>query len=278
MKLFVQSISVLLTGLLATGPISAQSAAAQALQLRIIESDGTAMGAASQTAKGFTVQVTDNSGAGVPDAAVVFHLPDSGPTGSFSDGSHAAVSYTDETGTAHISGIRWGQIPGAVAIRVTATKGAAHAGMLLEQNLTSSAVPAAASESAQKTEPAATAPAALPKSEPATTTDSAAVQPAAAPKPRTAIEPGIPAARSERIATAAAPSATLGPSVSIVNGPTGEKIRSSSSKTKWIILAAIAAGAGAGVAMMGKGKSSSSASSSSTSPTIGTPSISIGQP
>ena len=276
MKFFFQSVSVLLTGLLASGPVFPQVAGASDMQLHLIETGGNSAAAGSATGKGFTVQVTSSSGAGLADVALVLHLPDTGVTGVFPDGSHAAIAYSDQSGAAHFPAIRWGPTPGAIAIRLTATKGTAHAGMLLEQTLTAALAAIPAAEAAKQSElPPSSAPASLPKPA-ATTADSAPLPAASTPKPRAQAEPGI-LERSDRVPAPAAPSAALAPSVSVVNGPTGEKIHSSSGKTKWIIIAAIAAGAGAGLAMMGKGKSNSSSNASS-SPTIGAPSISIGHP
>ena len=61
------------------------------LQLRVISSDNSRVAVNLQSTKGFTIQVTDLHGAGVPEAAVAFRLPDSGASGVFRDGSHSAV-------------------------------------------------------------------------------------------------------------------------------------------------------------------------------------------
>src|SRR3954470_8769347 len=105
------------------------------LQLRVVGADSSRVPANSQSAKGFTIQVTDLHGAPVPEAAVAFRLPDSGSSGAFPDGSHSAVVYTDNTGNAHVDGIRWSETPGVAALRITASKGNEHVGLLVEQTL-----------------------------------------------------------------------------------------------------------------------------------------------
>ena len=138
---FSPFLSLLLTPLLVVAPVWAQVPAApdaESLQLRLVESDSGQVQAGSHAVKGFTVEVKDSDGSVVPDAAVAFRLPDSGATGTFADHTHAAVSYTDSLGRAHVGGIQWSAIPGLVPVRISATKGTTHAGMLIEQALLSS--------------------------------------------------------------------------------------------------------------------------------------------
>jgi hypothetical protein len=255
MRFISPFLSLVLIPLVAVLPVSAQfPAPVQDLRLKVVENDSVqAIG--SKSAKGLILQVTDESGHGVPDVAVALRLPDNGPTGSFSDGTHSAVVYTDQTGCAHVAGIQWGNTPGVVALRITAAKGAAHAGILVEQTLTATA----AAKPISISPPAIAVPAAK-----AVSTSVASTLPA---------QPGVIAARTPSPA-AAAHSET--PAVSVTNG--SPEYHSHSGKTKWFIIAAIAIGAGAGIAMAaGKSKSSSS-SSSSTGLSIGSPSISIGHP
>src|SRR3954453_15097587 len=118
-------------------PASAGRLPAGEISLRVVSRDGTQVAAGSRSINGLTLQVVDGNGAGVADAAVAVRLPDSGPSGLFSDRSHSAVAYTDAAGSAHISGIQWNSTSGAFSIRITATKGESHTGMLLEQSLVS---------------------------------------------------------------------------------------------------------------------------------------------
>jgi hypothetical protein len=278
MRLFPRFISFLLTPILIVGPLSAQtsqvpsaspsgSAPVEALLLRVVEGESADVAAGSRALKGFIVEVTDSSGAAVSDAAIAFRLPDVAPTGMFSDGTHAAVAYTDQTGRAKITGIQWNATPGAVAIRVTATKGTAHAGILIQQTLAPVDIGALApplSPTAHQELPSQVAPLSLPAAPPVGT------QPVAK-----AATPGQPATTTPSLDTHLPPR-NPEPAVSVTNASTGASRHSS--KTKWIILAAVAAGAaGAGIAMMGK-KSSSSSAATTPGLSIGAPGISIGHP
>jgi hypothetical protein len=257
------------------GPLSAQTSAipgappsetavSQALRLRLVEGESTEVPAGSRAVQEFLIEVTGSSGAAVPDAAVTFRLPDAEPTGRFADGTHAAVAYTDQTGRAKIDGIRWNAAPGTVAIRVTATKGTAHAGILIQQTLAPIGTAALADPVSQT--PTSVAP--------PTTTPLPLAPPIDTQLLAKAIPPG-------QLATAASPVDARPalqnpePAVSVTSASPGESKHSS--RTKWIILAAVAAaGAGAGVAMMGK----KSGASNPTAPgiSIGPPSVSVGHP
>jgi hypothetical protein len=260
--------SFLLTPLLGLGPLFAQSPINETLQLRVTESDGAQIAPSSHSNKGLSVEVTDETGARVSDAAVVFRLPDSAATGTFADGSHSAVAYTDGSGVAHVSGIHWSATPGPVVIRITAARGAAHAGTLFEENLTAASTNASA--------PVAKQVAALAEPEPIAR-EVAPPAPAAPgvemPKIQilSDIEPTSRAARSS-IAPVLHGSGT-GPAVSITCDPGGE--RGHISRKKWLIIAGIAAAAGAGAFLAIHSQSSSSAAASG--PSIGTPTINIGR-
>ncbi|MBV9303798.1 MAG: hypothetical protein JOY62_17730 [Acidobacteriaceae bacterium] len=289
MRRISRFVSLILASILVIGPLSAQTpvtgatpssngAPPEDLQLRLIESDGAEIPVNSHSAKGFLIEVTDSRGTPVPDAVVTLRLPDAAPNGKFADGTHSAVAYTDQTGRAKIGGILCASTPGPVAIRATATKGTAHSGVLIQLTLTSTQIaavppppPQVAPEAPPPVELHAEAPPVVPASppvEPKVEVTSLG-QPAKAPDLRsTPISP-----------KPAAPLTSAGndqPAVSVVNAPGAEKVHSS--KTKWIILAAVAAAAGgAGVAMMGK-KSSSGASNSGPGISIGSPGISVGGP
>ena len=274
---FSPFISLVLTPLLVIAPLWAQAPAAlpeasvnpspgQALQLRLVESDGSQFAAGSEAVKGFTVEVRDSAGTPVPDAVIAFRLPDSGPTGTFSDGTHAAVAYTDALGRAHVSGIHWSATPGSIAMRVTANKATAHAGILIEQTLTNSlaAQPASSSPAVQQSPSPITAtaePVPPPAVQPATPIAAAKTTPAPQQPGTLATPSGIPAATPVQE-----------PSVSVTNpGPQ----TASHSKAKWIAILAVIAGAGAGLAMAHGSKGGSSTSTASTV-SVGSPTISVG--
>ncbi|MGA8029014.1 MAG: hypothetical protein WB992_17885 [Bryobacteraceae bacterium] len=232
-----QLISLLLTPVLVIAPLWAQLPDPQTLQLRVVERDGLQARAGSQALKGFIIEVTDSAARPLADVAVAFRLPDDGATGTFADHTHSAVAYTDSLGRAHVSAIEWSATPGLAVLRVTATKGTSHAGLLVQQTLLSSS--------------------------PAT------VQPAA--KIASPIEqPGTPASPT----AALAPIPAQQPAVSVTGAPPHSAPHSG--KAKWYIIAAVAAGAGVGVALATKGKSSSSTPAPPSTASIGAGTISVG--
>jgi hypothetical protein len=279
MRFLFQLLSVVLASILAIGPVSAQSpvpsssAAGANLQIHVVESDGAQVAPNSRSVKGFVVDITDAAGAPVPDAAVVVRFPETGSTGTFADGTHAAVSYTDQAGRAHISGIQWSAVSGSIPIKVTATKGSVHAGILIEQTL-------AGIPNSKPTEPvlpqAAPAPPPISQDSLSAASETKPEPALASPAPKVSVQQPGAVGHPSRALSASAP-ASVAPMVSVTNGPTHQKVHSGGGKAKWIILAAVAVGAGAGVAMAGKGKSGSS-SSSTPSISIGQPTISVGHP
>jgi hypothetical protein len=303
LKFLSPLLSILLTPLLATGPMMAQAPGSASdnipasLQVRVVDSDGPNALTGSRSVKGFTAEVMDASGARVENAAVVFRLPDSAPSGKFADGGVTAVAYTDAQGRAGIGGIQWGDAPGAVEVRITAAKGMMHAGVLLEENLTGRSSPPTGS-SPQISRPAGPAPVpaqatnlSMPVMANASTVAAApSVVVASLGAHRRPVEPGTLAAQPAMEASAVAddnsPDANVpirhfaetgaglleAPGVSIVSS--GAASGGGHSKTKWLIVLAVAAGAGAAIALAHKGGSTSSSSGI----TIGSPSVSVGHP
>lgn len=274
MRLIPRFVSLLLTPILIVGPLSAQTATisptspsdtaiSPALQLRVVEGGSTEIPAGSRAGSGFLLEVVDAGGVAVPDAALALRLPDTDPTGTFADGSHAAVAYTDQTGRAKIAGIQWHAIPGVVAIRVTASRGTAHAGILIQQTLGpvgTVAVPREAPQTPADAFPPAIAPMPLPVAPPFDTQPLARLSP---PGESVTVTPRLHASSEVQDPR---------PAVSVTSASPGETKHSN--RTKWIILlAAVAAGAGAGVAMMGK-KSPPSTTTAGIS--IGPPTLSVG--
>jgi hypothetical protein len=255
------------------------------LQVRIVEGAAQEAQVNSTPAKGLIVSVTNAAGAAVPDAAVALRLPESGASGTFSDGSHAAVAYTDGSGRAQFTGLHWNQTPGTVTIRVTATKGTNHAALLVDQTLSALTV-----ASAPAAKPAVAPPNTVAISQPAqmATLGRSAVQapvqtPALAPAQKLAqnLPPNLaqPVAQSGASSAADVPLTPIPPAKPVptvtVTGASADSTHHSG-RTKWIIIAAaVAAAAGAGIAVAGKGKSTSTTASGIT---IGTPSVSVGAP
>lgn len=105
------------------------------LQIRIVEGDGAAYPAGSRAIKGLTVEVTDEAGQPVPNAALSFRLPESGPSGIFSNGTRTEIASSAANGRATVWGMKWNRLPGNFAIRVTAAKGETRAGAIVTQSL-----------------------------------------------------------------------------------------------------------------------------------------------
>ncbi|MBV8551594.1 MAG: carboxypeptidase regulatory-like domain-containing protein [Acidobacteriaceae bacterium] len=253
-------LSVILTLLLAS-PGSAQAPApvaaveGQDLQLRILNPGPATLQISSRSSSLLTAEATDPSGAPVPDAVVAFRLPDSGATGTFADGTRSAVTYTDGSGKAAMPEISWNATPGPMTIRITAAKGIAHAGLLLDRALVQ--------------------PLSMPPSTPLSTAKAASGSPA----------PGTPAPRLEVEQSSARSGASgEGDSVSGASEPLSVTVTSASpgavshGHKKWIILAAVAVAAGVGTMMALRAGSATSSSLSSSGISIGAPSISIGHP
>ena len=287
MSIFFRTLSVLLSGILAAGSClqaqnvtPADSSDVQELHIRVVE--GADSGRA--TTQPLTVAITDGRGSPVPNATVLFRLPSDAPTGIFSDGSRVAVLYTDMEGHAAVKNIQWGASSGTAVIRVTASKGAAHAGLLIEQVLSSSKIAAAAAPpSAPPTVSAAPVASATPVPEtagivhPAPMGQPAPVgQPALAPAERS----GKPILISAQGTTVPTSTASEEPTVQITTNRPVQLTGASGKSKKWLWIGiGGAAAAGMAFAFVGKGGGSgSSQTPGSPSLSIGTPSVSIGHP
>jgi hypothetical protein len=259
MKSLSSFLSVVLVPLIAVLPIRAQlppapSGTEATLQLRMVES----------SANKFMVEVTDGAAVPAAGAAVAFRLPDSDPAGTFGDGSHAAVVYTDINGRAQVAGIQWNRASGVASVRITAARGAAHAGLIVEQPIAPNVVAVPVANAVAQ--PAVAQPAVA---QPAVT------QPGVLESPAAKIVQAEPLAIAHSGAsTPVAPAPP--PSVSVTNtkASPGETVHSSK---KWLVVLLVAGAAGAGAAFAFKGKGASAAPAAP-SLSIGNPSISIGHP
>ena len=286
MRILSRLLSSLLSAVLVFGPsLQAQIPAAsgeggiQELHLHPTDDTVAEYAAGSSYGPGMVIEVTDQRNSPVPGAAVTFRFPDTGASGTFADGSHVAVQYTDAAGHAAFRNIRWNTMPGTLLVRVTATKGIVHAGILVEQKLAAAepqnihypvpTAPPPASPAPAVPRPAATTQAPPPQiAAPQVTINTAAAQPAMRP------QPGQPSAPPQSIS----PRAAGEPSVQITNGPNVHSGAHGASK-KWLWVALIGAGAGAGAVLaMGKAHGGSGSSGTASGVSIGTPSVSIGRP
>jgi hypothetical protein len=210
------------------------------LQIKVQEGEGAVHPPGARIARPLTVEVTDETGRPVAGAAVSFQLPPEGPSGLFSNGLRTDLVLTDQSGHASIHSVQLNRSGGQFRIRITAVKEQARAGAVSLQYIAENHNGALAASA----QPGPEAPApATPKSGEITPTETAQ---------RTA--------KSGEIT------------------PTTTKMGSGSHK-KWIIVAAIVA-VGAGVAFLGVSRAASSKSStvSSSVVSIGTPTVTVGQP
>ncbi len=272
------------------GPlIRAQTPAPLQLQVRMVAGISATYEAGSLQSTKLAVQVTDQSGVPVPDAAVTFRLPEDGASGLFADGNRSAVIYTNQQGEASVSGIRWGATVGTLSLRITAAKGSAHAGILAPQELIAGAGPATATIMPTRSVPAVITtppPASKPPAAVVIPAETRAVSNLPPPAPRVnsevtiltqpekaKVDPAVRAAITP-LPSAAEAKPKEPPAVTISSAPPGH----GSGKAKWIVIGLLAAGAVAGVGFAMGGKSSTTAAVPVPGTTIGAPSVSIGHP
>jgi hypothetical protein len=251
MKSLSSFLSVVLIPLIAVLPIRAQLPPAPAgtgatLQLRMVES----------SANKFMVEVTDGAAVPAAGAAVAFRLPDTDPAGTFADGSHATVVYTDINGRAQVAGIQWNRTSGVATVRITAAKGGAHAGLIVEQPIAANVVAVPVARAVPQ--PAVAQP--------------AVAQPGVLQPPAKIVKAEPIAVAHSGASTPVAPAPP--PSVSVTNTSASPGETTHSSK-KWLVILLVAGAAGAGAAFAFKGKGASAAPAAP-SLSIGNPSISIG--
>ena len=121
---------VLLTALLAAGALCAQ---APRLEIRILEGNDVINYFNQRTAQEPIVQIEDENHRPVSGAAVLFRLPDSGPSGVFRDGSRRLLVISDDHGRAVARGLVANHEPGQFQITVTATHGPESGQAILRQ-------------------------------------------------------------------------------------------------------------------------------------------------
>jgi hypothetical protein len=269
MRFVFRPLCVFLSAILVAGlPIQAQessSAAAgdvQELHVRLV-GDAVAAPAGKPSRHPLVLAVTDGHNAPVPSATVLVRLPNDGPSGAFNDGSRVAVLYTDMSGQVEVNNIHWGSTSGTAVVRITASKGSAHAGLLVEQVIGSAQQPSSEMASA------------APKPKHAASVQPGQLQ---APSKKPPMQEPALVASNANSATVSTPSDP--PGIIINNHPNRQASSGASGHSKkwlWIGLGAAAA-AGAAFAVAGHGSGSNSSTPASGTATIGTPSVSIGHP
>ncbi len=122
---------ILLIAGLASQVRSAQAQSDPAiLQIRVVQGEGAVYAAGARATRGIVVQITDETGKPVENAAVSFRLPENGATGTFSSGSKTEIANTGADGRAEVWGMQWGRTAGALELRITVAKGATRGGAI----------------------------------------------------------------------------------------------------------------------------------------------------
>jgi hypothetical protein len=98
------------------------------LQIQIVEGEGGVYAPGARSSRPLTVEVTDETGRPVAGAAVSFHLPEDGPSGTFPNGLRTEVATTDERGRAVLRAMQLNRVPGRFQMRIIASKEQATAG------------------------------------------------------------------------------------------------------------------------------------------------------
>jgi hypothetical protein len=129
-----------------SSPATAQVAI---LQIHVIEGEGAVHPPGGRISRALAVEITDETGRPVPNAAVSFHLPDDGPTGVFLNGLRTEVSTTDAAGRTTLRGLVLNRTPGRFQIRVVASKEQARAGVISFQYIAEPHSGAAAASAAK---------------------------------------------------------------------------------------------------------------------------------
>jgi hypothetical protein len=127
-----------------------QPAAAQVaiLQIQVSGGEGAVHAPGARDSRGIAVVVTDETGRPVEGAAVSFHLPEQGPSGTFVNGLRTEVAVTDDRGRAAVHAIEFNRVPGRFEIRIVASKEQARAGTVSFQYI-AGVSPGAAAETAK---------------------------------------------------------------------------------------------------------------------------------
>ncbi len=127
-------LSLSLTILLAAPDVRAQAPAPAKLNILIVEGDGAINNIRQRTAREAIVQVEDENHRPVAGAAVLFLLPDSGPSGVFAGGGRTLMATTNAKGQAVANGLRVNNIAGKFQIRVEASYQGTTANTTITQN------------------------------------------------------------------------------------------------------------------------------------------------
>jgi hypothetical protein len=111
----------LLLGLPPLGISAAEQPAPAKLNIVIVEGEGAINNVRQRTARETIVQVEDENHRPIAGAAVLFMLPDSGPSGTWANGTRTLQVMTDSQGRAVAKGLRVNSLVGKYQIQVQAS-------------------------------------------------------------------------------------------------------------------------------------------------------------
>lgn len=121
------------------------------LSITIVEGEGAINNVRQRVNREPIVQVEDNNRKPVAGAVVIFLLPDSGASGTFTDGSRMLMTVTDNQGRASARGIRPNAQSGPMVIRVTASfQGLTASSVITQTNAAAAAASGAGLSTAAK--------------------------------------------------------------------------------------------------------------------------------
>jgi hypothetical protein len=110
-----------------------QESGASKLNLVIVEGEGAINNVRQRTAREPIVQVEDENHKPIAGVAVIFTLPESGPSGTFSGGSRILQVTTNSKGQAIAKGMKLNNVSGKLQIQVQASYNGASANATISQ-------------------------------------------------------------------------------------------------------------------------------------------------
>ncbi len=123
--------------------LKAQAPAPTQLNIVILEGEGAINNLRQRVSREVIVQVEDENHKPLSGVAVLFLLPDHGPSGVFLDGSRSFAVTTDAQGKAIARGIQMNKVAGKVEIRVSAKfQGLAKSTVITQTNVMGAAAAA----------------------------------------------------------------------------------------------------------------------------------------
>jgi len=114
-------------------PGRAQDAAPAKLNITIVEGDGAINNVKQRVNREPIVQVEDENHKPIAGAVVLFFLPDSGPGGTFANGSRSLMVTTNAQGRETMTGFHPNSATGQMQVRVTASFGGQTAAAVITQ-------------------------------------------------------------------------------------------------------------------------------------------------